>query len=225
MAKMLLRSKKRTDFLFPGLLVTILAVSILSGSGRKTEGAQITKPAGQLIAVEPLPVADGEMCELMPPIAPGSLFELAALQQTPAPATGAPSSAAQTAVALRRPTRVLKDAFPSYSAVGVDVIHNEVILAAENHLSLMIHDRTQNTPPTVRSEPRRVINGTNTELEYVCGVYVDPNNGDIYGVNNDTLNKLTVFSRLSKGNAAPDRSLEVPQGTFGIAVDEKSQEL
>ena len=59
MAKMLLRSKKRTDFLFPGLLVTILAVSVLSGSGRKTEGAQVTKPAGQLIAVEPLPVADG----------------------------------------------------------------------------------------------------------------------------------------------------------------------
>src|SRR5439155_7820444 len=132
-------------------------------------------------------------------------FELAALQQTPAPATGAPASAAQTAVALRRPTRVLKDAFPSYSAVGVDVVHNEVILAAENHLSLMIHDRTQNTPPTVRSEPRRVIHGLNTDLEFVCGVYVDPASGDVYGINNDTLNKLAVFSRRANGNAAPER--------------------
>ena len=95
---------------------------------------------------------------------------------------------------------MLKDAYPSYSAVGVDAAHNEVILAAENNLSLMIHDRTQNTPPTVRSEPRRVIHGTNTELEYVCGVYVDPNNGDVYGINNDTLNKLTVFPRQANGS-------------------------
>jgi DNA-binding beta-propeller fold protein YncE len=107
----------------------------------------------------------------------------------------------------------------------VDVSHNEVILAAENNLSLMIHDRTQNTPPTVRSEPRRIIHGLNTELEFVCGVYADPASGDVYAINNDTLNKLAVFSRKANGNAVPDRYLEVPQGTFGIAVDEKSQEL
>jgi hypothetical protein len=65
----------------------------------------------------------------------------------------------------------------------------------------------------------------NTELEFVCGVYVDPASGDVYGINNDTLNKMAVFSRRANGNAVPDRYLEVPQGTFGITVDEKSQEL
>jgi DNA-binding beta-propeller fold protein YncE len=225
MADMRLRLKRGRGFLFSGLLATILAVSVLSGSGKKTEGVQVTKPAGQLIAVERLPLVDGQMCEVMPSSAGGSLFELAALQQTPAATAGAASSAAQTAVALRRPVRILKDAYPSYSAVAVDVAHNEVILAAENNLSLMVHDRLQNTPPNVFSEPKRIIHGTNTELEYVCGVYVDPNTGDIYGINNDTLNKLTVFPRQATGNAVPARALEVPQGTFGIAVDEKSQEL
>jgi DNA-binding beta-propeller fold protein YncE len=128
-------------------------------------------------------------------------------------------------VANRRPERILKDAYPSYSAVAVDVAHNEVILAAENNLSLMIHDRTQNTPPTVRSEPRRIIHGLNTDLEFVCGVYADPGSGDVYAINNDTLNRMAVFSHQANGNAVPDRYLEVPQGTYGITVDEKSQEL
>jgi len=108
--------------------------------------------------------------------------------------------------------------------VSVDTVHNEVVLAAENILSLVVHDRTQNTPPNVRSEPRRIIHGLNTDIEFVCGVYVDPN-GDVYAINNDTLNKLTVFSRQANGNAEPVRSLGIPQSTYGLAVNEQSQEL
>lgn len=237
MAKIAFGLKKRSGFLIVGLLFTIAAVSVLSGSGRKTEATQVSKPVGQSIAVEPLPAADGEIC--LPAGASastandnGSLFELAALQQAPAAtpqtraaAPGVPSAAVKAEVANRRPARILKDTHPSYSAVAVDVTHNEVILGAENILSLMIHDRTQNTPPRALSEPKRIINGLNTELEYVCGVYVDPASGDVYAINNDTLNKLTVFSRQAKGNAVPDRALEVPMSAFGIAVDEKDQEL
>jgi DNA-binding beta-propeller fold protein YncE len=128
-------------------------------------------------------------------------------------------------VANRPPARIIKDRFPAYAAVAVDTEHNEVVLAAENVLSLMTHDRLQNTPPQARSEPRRIINGLNTELEFVCGVHVDPGSGDVYAINNDTLNKLTVFSRRSNGNAVPDRELEVPMSAYGISVDEGHQEL
>ncbi len=223
------RLKKRSGVLIAIILVTLASLSVVSS--RNIEAVQGPKPIGQLIGVEPLPAMESEMCELAPTGANGSLFELAALQQ-PAAATpqagagaGTPSNLTKMAVANRLPSRILKDSYPSYSAVAVDAAHNEVILAAENNLSLMIHDRTQSTPPNVRSEPRRVIHGLNTDLEYVCGVYVDPESGDVYAINNDTLNKMAVFSRKANGNAVPDRYLEVPQGTFGMTVDEKNQEL
>jgi hypothetical protein len=231
MAKTALGIKKKSAFIIVvGLLVTIAAVSVLSGSGKKTEPAQVSKSVGQLIAIEPLPSMDGEMCMLMPPTATASL---AALQQPrPAtPQTRAPAAASNASnaikddVANRRPMRVLKDSFPTYSAIAVDVAHNEVVLAAENQLSVMVHDRMQNTPPTARSEPKRIIHGLNTEMEYVCGVYVDPMSGDLYAINNDTLNLLTVFPRDAKGNAVPARKLEVPMSAFGIAVDETHQEM
>ena len=218
--------RKRNGYVILASLLAILSISVLVASVKKTEAAQISKQVGQLVGVEPLPSMEGEMCELMPAsAASGSSFELAALQQTPPANAGGASSAAKTSVANRPPARILKDSYPSYSAVAVDTTHNEVVLAAENMLSLMIHDRTQNTPPNVRSEPRRIIHGLNTELEFACGVYADPASGDVYAINNDTLNKMAVFSRRANGNAVPDRYLEVPQGTFGITVDEKSQEL
>jgi DNA-binding beta-propeller fold protein YncE len=55
--------------------------------------------------------------------------------------------------------------------------------------------------------------------------YIDPANGDIYAVNNDTIDTLVIFSRQAIGNVTPDRELHTPHGTFGIAVDEDAKEL
>jgi DNA-binding beta-propeller fold protein YncE len=99
-------------------------------------------------------------------------------------------------------------------------------MAEENNFSIMVYDRMENTPPrAAMSEPKRMIQGENTYLEYACGVYVDPATGDIYGINNDTLNWMTVFDRNAKGNAAPNRKLATPHTTFGIVGDEETQEL
>ncbi len=234
MAMIALGLKKRSPFLIVSLLVTIAAVSVLIGSGRKTEVKRVSKPVGELVRVEPIQDGDGEICLPTSSIAgpgndSGSLFELAALQQAPATAQSRPAQVApndvKAQVANRRPTRILRDSYPAYSAVAVDTTHNEVVLAAEDLLSVMVHDRTQNTPPTARSEPRRIIHGLNTEMEFVCGVYVDPASGDLYAINNDTLNLLTVFPRDARDNAVPARKLEVPMSAFGIAVDEKDQEM
>jgi DNA-binding beta-propeller fold protein YncE len=65
----------------------------------------------------------------------------------------------------------------------------------------------------------------NTKIEFQCGLYIDPSNGDIYAVNNDTIDTLVVFSRKALGDVVPDRELHTPHGTFGIAVDEVAQEL
>jgi DNA-binding beta-propeller fold protein YncE len=75
------------------------------------------------------------------------------------------------------------------------------------------------------SEPKRIIQGMKAYLEFNCAVYVDPANGDIYSVNNDTLNWLTVFNRDVKGDMPPTRKLRAPHTVFGIAVDEDKQEM
>ena len=40
-----------------------------------------------------------------------------------------------------------------------------------------------------------------------CGVYVDPETGDIYNVNGDTMDWLTVWTREQKGNMPASREL------------------
>ncbi len=125
----------------------------------------------------------------------------------------------------RDPLRVLRDSYPGYTAVGVDVSRDEVILTDENLFQILVYDRLTDTPATFRSDPKRIIGGLATKIEFQCGLYIDPQNGDIYAANNDTMRTLVVFSREAEGNVSPLRELRTPLGTFGIAVDEAHQEL
>lgn len=126
----------------------------------------------------------------------------------------------------RAPVRVIRDPYPTFSAVGVDIDGNEIILQDENLFGFAVYDRLTNTPASARfSEPKRIVQGPKTFMEFNCGLYVDQKTGDIYSVNNDTIDTLTVFSRKAKGDVSPDRALETPHRTFGIAVDEGTQEL
>jgi DNA-binding beta-propeller fold protein YncE len=128
-------------------------------------------------------------------------------------------------MATRPPERIIRDPDPAYSAVAVDPNHNEVVLTDENLFSILVYDRATNTRATSVSDPKRIIGGLNTKIEFQCGLYIDPGSGDIYAVNNDTVDSLVVFSRSAIGDVAPDRELHTPHGTFGIAVDEEAREL
>ncbi len=126
----------------------------------------------------------------------------------------------------RAPVRIIRDPYPTFSAVGVDIDGNEIILQDENNFGFAVYDRLTNTPAAARfSEPKRLVQGPKTFMEFNCGLYVDQKTGDIYSVNNDTLDTMTVFSRGAKGDVSPDRSLRTPHRSFGIAVDEGAQEL
>lgn len=175
----------------------------------------------QMVSYAPLPVMDGAMCEWVPASA-GSTLSAAFPQGNP------DYSAAQTQpqTATREPLRVVRDNTFSFSSVAVDVARNEVVMTDENLFSILVYDRTTNTPPTATmSEPKRMISGLATEIEFQCGLYIDPGSGDIFAVNNDTIDKLVIFSREARGNVPPDRHLETPHGTFGIAVAEEAQEM
>ena len=90
----------------------------------------------------------------------------------------------------------------------------------------MVYDRTANTPPTASlTEPKRVISGPQTTIEFNCALYIDPKNGDIYSVSNDTMERVSIFSHDAKGNVQPNRQFHTPIRTYGIAVDEANEEL
>ena len=217
-------------------LAAVSTVMLLAGTGklglkRKT----VHLDADRLVAFEPLPEMGGEICELMPVSAAEQETLFAALMQAPA-AGGAtagggtapprPSEAVREQVRKRQPVSNVTDPLYGFAGITVDIDRNEVIIAEENLSSIVVYDRMENTPPTARmSEPKRVIGGENAFLEFACGVYVDPSNGDVYAINNDTMNWMPVFGREQKGDVAPKRKLATPHTTAGIVVDEDDQEL
>src|SRR3989304_10406011 len=118
---------------------------------------------------------DGLMCEWVPASAGSErMLSLASLQQErTTAASGAQSSAPLEADSS--PVRVIRDNYPSYSAIVVDTNYNEVFLLDENLFGLNVYDRLTNTPPTAAfSEPKRLVRGEKTYLEFVCGLYIDP---------------------------------------------------
>jgi hypothetical protein len=137
-----------------------------------------------------------------------------------------PMVAQQSNIFDRPPLRVLKDTYPTYSAVAVDHDSNLILLQDENLFGIKAFDRLTNTPPSAQfTEPKFVIGGDKTKLEFNCGLYIDPKTGEIYSIANDTVDTMVVFSRNARGNVVPDRELHTPHRTYGIAVDEDNQEV
>jgi len=143
-----------------------------------------------------------------------------------ASAASEPMDAPASVDAERAPVRVIRDTYATYSAIAVDAKTNEVFLQDENLFGIKVFNRMDNTPKSaVFTEPKRMFGGSNTKLEFNCGLYIDPQSGDVYSVNNDTTNDMVVFPHDATGDVAPKRELRVPHGAFGITVDEGRQEL
>ncbi len=237
------------------VLGTTTRVILSRGAGAVQNGAaRQTKIIGseRLVSVEPLTETDGEICipepvggdrELMASLHQENL--LSAERQAASPlrislrpqqsgSAGAaaasvpprPSDAVRSEVTKRKPISTVRDPRNAFASLVVDAARNEVIFAEENNFSVLVYDRLENTPPRAAlSEPKRIIQGENTYLEFACGVYVDPPTGDVYVINNDTLNWMTVWNRNAKGNVKPTRKLHTPMATFGLVADEDNQEL
>jgi len=132
-------------------------------------------------------------------------------------------------VRIRRdPQRVIRDSSPSFSGVSVDIERGEAVAADENLHQILVYDRMSNTPPNAAmTEPKRVLGGDQTGIEFVCGIYVEPLSGDIYATHADTAAKMLVFSRDQEGNVPAARVLNTGYATRGrgIAVDDAHEEL
>lgn len=127
---------------------------------------------------------------------------------------------------LRTPVRNIRDGYPAFASVAVDMVRDEVVMTDENLFQILVYDRSENTPrEAAASTPKRIIVGEDTNIEFQSGVYVDQKTGDIYAANNDTRDTLVVFKHGSEGNAKPIRQVETPHGTFGVVIDEAHDEL
>lgn len=169
----------------------------------------------------------GQMCQWVPASTHTTLVA-ALLHQSATPSAALPAGEAnRKEVELdRAPLRTIRDTYPTYSAVAVDPVRREIVLQDENLFQILVYDRSANTPASAgMTEPKRIISGRRTKVEFNCGLYIDPQSGDIYSVNNDTLDTLTVFSREARGDVPPNRELHTPHRTYAIAVDETSQEM
>jgi DNA-binding beta-propeller fold protein YncE len=183
----------------------------------------------QLMSITPLPELAGDMCEWEPASASVSLTsQQARARQFSTRRLGelALTAAQVDDMSRRKHVRMIKDSFSAFSQIAVDVKNDEVVMTDESLFQILAYSRTENTPPkAAMSEPKRILGGLETSIEYQCGIYVDPGTGDIYAVNNDTVDKLVIFSRDKKGNVPPTRIINTPHTTYGIAVDEDRQEL
>ncbi len=216
---------------FFGLIVAFLALTAgsVSSGGSQQQGTVKTQTFGEerLISREPLPFGSGEMALS----GAEESISLAALGPSPEP-VGTPTSLQgepERGERLDRdPIRVIRDPYPSFSAVGVDMERGEVVAGDENLFQILVYDRLSDTPPTANfTEPRRIIAGDQTAIEFVCGLHVDPETGDIYAIDADTAATLQVFTRDQEGNVPPTRQLHTGSEVRGrgLAVDSVNNEL
>ena len=126
----------------------------------------------------------------------------------------------------RPPARTIRDTAPTFSSVGVDAVRNEVYLQDSNRWSIRVFSRLDNAkpgePPT---EPRRVISGPTSDVQFNSCVWVDPGSGDIYTVENDTGDSIVVFANRATGDAEPLRKLKVTHRAQSMTIDDATGEL
>ena len=105
-------------------------------------------------------------------------------------------------------------------------MRDEVVLQDANQFGIKVFNRLDNTPPNVEAtQPKRVIAGPKTTMEFNNGLYIDPQNGDIYSVASDTADNMIVFPRDAKGDVAPLRQLKTPHRNYASAIDEEKGEI
>src|SRR5207247_8804505 len=102
------------------------------------------------------------------------------------------------------PLRQVRDRFPVFADVAVDPESNIVAVTDENLFSLRTYDRDLVSNDV--ADPRTVITGNRTRVDFVCGVALDPVNNEIYTVNNDTAADILVLKYAPNGNQPATRT-------------------
>lgn len=121
--------------------------------------------------------------------------------------------------------RVIEDPFPSFNGVAVDPENNLVVFSDTNKKSVLVYDRTADSRQGEETRPLKHVIGPKTLLGFVAGVAFDPEQKEIFAVNNDIEDSMMAFSYEDSGNVKPKRILAIPHGAWGISLSRKRKEL
>jgi DNA-binding beta-propeller fold protein YncE len=116
------------------------------------------------------------------------------------------------------PLRSVSDPFPTFNGIALDTENDRVVFSDENRHSLLVYDRSAGGASTDVTEPRNWVFGPKTLLGYIAGVEVDPKRKEFYTVNNDSGDRMTVFSYDDHGNVQPRRSLVLPHQSWDVSL-------
>src|SRR2546427_4501994 len=123
------------------------------------------------------------------------------------------------------PIRSVSDPFPTFDGIALDTVNDKVIFSDENRHSLLVYDRTAGGASNDPAEPVQYVFGPKTKLGFIAGVEVDPVRKEVYTVNNDSGDLLTVFSYGDHGNVQPRRSLTLPHQSWDVSLAPKRDEI
>jgi hypothetical protein len=184
-------------------------------------GQRLWRDTGSARVVSIEEIENGDAC-VRPPRVESASENLFAAFETPS----VHAQDANTVDVTRPPVRELLDSAPIFSSVGVDNVRNEVYLQDSNLWSIRVYGRTDNAKPGEgATEPRRIISGDNSAIQFNSCVWVDPGSGDIYSVENDTGDSIVVFPNKATGDPKPLRKLHVTHRAQSLALDPQSGEL
>jgi DNA-binding beta-propeller fold protein YncE len=124
-----------------------------------------------------------------------------------------------------RPIRTVSDPFPAFNGVVLDIENNLAVFSDPNRKSLLVYDRASGTKSPQETVPLQQIMGPKTLGGFYAGVLVDGTRREIYGVNNDIEDNMSVFSYDDAGNVKPKRVLGVPHGSWGLALSKVRDEI
>ena len=109
------------------------------------------------------------------------------------------------------------------SALAVDLVHDEILVANGGNSTITVYSRTASG----NAAPLRTIAGPATGLNVPSGIALDPINNEIVVTNLNP--SVTVYGRTASGNVAPLRTLQGPatgmNNIAGLAVDPANNEL
>ena len=122
--------------------------------------------------------------------------------------------------------RSILDPHPAFNGVAVDPQNNIVVMSDSNRKSLLVYNRAADgSKSDGATQPLHQIIGPATNIGFVAGTVVDPQNREIFAVNNDIEDTMVVVPYDADGNAKPSRLLAVPHQAWGLALSASRGEL
>jgi DNA-binding beta-propeller fold protein YncE len=124
-----------------------------------------------------------------------------------------------------QPVRSIVDPYPSFNGIALDSANDLVVMSDTNKKSLLVYGLASGDNSPAEAKPLRRIIGPATNIGFIAGVAADSINHEIYAVNNDIEDRVVVFAYEDKGNVKPKRVLHVPYSSWGIAVNQRRDEI